>query len=132
MLRMVLALVMGAHGIGHLIGVVGALRPAGMTWGGSGTSWLLSPVLGQGAAVVEAVLFAAATIGWVGAAVLLLAELESWRGVAVAAAVISLAAIALFPEQLPAGSTVAAVVVNVVALIGLLVVQWPTVEQVGA
>ena len=132
MVRILIVLVMGAHGIGHLIGVVGAVRPAGVTWGGSSTSWLLSPMLGQGAAIVEVALFATATVGWIAAAVLLLAELEAWRGVAVVAAAVSLAAIALFPEQLPAGSVIGAIAVNAIALVSLLALGWPSVEQVGA
>ena len=33
MLKLLVALVMAAHGIGHLIGVVGAWRPSGITSG---------------------------------------------------------------------------------------------------
>lgn len=132
MLRLLIALVMAAHGIGHLIGVVGAVRPGGATWGGSSTSWLLSPAVGQGAVVVEAILFSAATIGWIGAAVLLLAGQEAWRGVAIGGAITSLVALTLFPEQLPTGSMVGAIAVNLVALVGLLVLDWPSADVVGA
>jgi hypothetical protein len=132
MLRLLVALVMAAHGIGHLIGVVGAWRPSGMTWGGSSDSWLLSPALGQGSAIVEAVLFGAATVAWIAAAGLLLAGHEAWRGVAVGGAVASLLGLGLFPAQLPTGSMIGAVAVNVMTLVALLLLDWPSPEAVGA
>jgi len=88
MLRLLIVLVLVAHGIGHSIGVAG---------GGA-----------------------------------LLAGLDAWRALALASSVVSLVAIALFPQQLPAFSTVAAVVVDLAVMIGLLVLEWPSADAVGA
>ena len=44
MLRTFVVLVLGAHGIGHLIGVAGGWFNS--AWGGSSTSWLLTPPWG--------------------------------------------------------------------------------------
>jgi hypothetical protein len=132
MLRIVIGLVMAAHGIGHVIGVVGAVRPGGMTWGGSGTSWLLTPALGRATGAIEVVVFALPTVGFIVAAGLLLGGNEMWRGVAVAASVASFVAIGLFPQQLQSTSMVGAVAVNLVVLVGLLLLSWPSPEAVGA
>jgi hypothetical protein len=132
MLRLLVALVMAAHGIGHLIGVVGAWRPSGITWGGSSDSWLLSPALGEASAILEVLLFGAATVAWIAAAGLLLAGHEAWRGVAVGGAITSLVGLALFPAQLPTGSMIGAVAVNVLALVALLLLDWPSTEAMRA
>lgn len=131
MLRIVIGLLMAAHGIGHLIGVVGAIRPGGMTWGGSSTSWLLTPALGSATGVAEAVLFLLPTVGWVVAAGLLFGGNDLWRGVAIASSIASLVAIGLFPQQLQVGSMVGAVAVNLAALVALLLINWPSPEAVG-
>ena len=47
-----------------------------------------------------------------------------WRQVAVASAVVSLAATALFPRAFTTGSTVGSVAVNLVVLYGILVANW--------
>jgi hypothetical protein len=52
--------------------------------------------------------------------------------VAVISAVASLLAIGLFPGQLPVGSTVAAVAVDLAVVVGLLLVRWPSIEAIGA
>jgi hypothetical protein len=132
MLRIIMALVLGAHGIGHLIGVVGAIRPGGISWGGSSESWLITPALGRVTPVVESLVFAVPTIGWVIAAAFLFGGNELWRPVAIASAVASLLAVGLFPQQLQAGSMFGAVVVNLAVLTGLLLLHWPSAEAVGA
>ena len=130
MLRTVIALVLGAHGVGHLIGVVGGW--ANSAWGGSGESWLLTPALGRSAAVLEGLLWLLPAIGFIGAALALVGGQEVWRTLAIASAVASLVVIGLFPQQLPAGSMVGAIVVNVAVIVGLLVLHWPAPEAVGA
>lgn len=131
MLKIVIGLLMAAHGIGHLIGVVGAIRPGGLTWGGSSTSWLLTPVLGRATGVAEGVLFLLPTVGWAVATGLLFGGNELWRGVAIGSAVASLVAIGIFPLQLQVGSMVGAVAVNIAALLALLLINWPSPEAVG-
>lgn len=130
MIRILVALLLAAHGVGHSIGVAGGW--AGNAWGGSGSSWLLTPVLGRSIGAVEGVLFLLPAIGFVAAAVGLWLGYDAWRPIAIGSAVLSLAAVALFPEQLPFGSTVGALLVNAAVLIGLLVMHWPSAETVGA
>ena len=130
MLRTLLVLVLGAHGIGHAIGVAGGW--ANSAWGGSSHSWLLSPALGRSTAVLEGVLFLLPGVGFVVAAGLLVGNAELWRPVALLSAALSLLVIGLFPSQLPTGSTIAAVAVNVAVVVGLLILHWPTADAVGA
>jgi hypothetical protein len=129
MLRVVIAIVLGAHGIGHIIGVAGGW--AGSAWGGSSDSWVLTPVLGRSTGIVEGLLWLLPTVGFLAAAGLLMAGADLWRPVALASAVVSLVAIALFPQQLTLGSLIGAIAVNVVVLVGLLV-GWPSADAVGA
>ena len=130
MLRTLVILVLAAHGIGHTIGIVGGW--AGAAWGGSSDSWLLSPVLGRTTGIIEGVLWLVPAVGFIAAAWLLLGSNEAWRWVALASAVVSLMAIALFPQQLSTGSLVGAVVVDAVVIVGLLALNWPAAEAVGA
>ena len=97
LVKVVVAGVLGAHGVGHVMGwmpVLGVARFEGVSSG----SWLLSrpPPLGQ---------------PW-------------WRPVAVASAATSLAASALYPQALPASSTVGSVAVDCLLLFGILVAGW--------
>lgn len=130
MLRIIISLVIGAHGIGHLIGVVGGW--ANSAWGGSSDSWLFTPALGRATTVLEGVLFLLPAIGFIGAALALIGGLEEWRPLAIASAVASLIVIGLFPQQLQPGSMFGAIVVNVAVIVGLLLLHWPTPEAVGA
>jgi hypothetical protein len=130
MLRIVLVLVLGAHGIGHLIGVAGGWFDS--AWGGSSTSWLLTPVMGRATSVLEGALWLPPGVGFVLAAGLIVGNSELWRPVALASAAASLLVIALFPEQLPLGSTAGAVVVDVVVIVGLLLFSWPAPDTLGA
>jgi hypothetical protein len=123
-LRVVVAGVLGAHGVGHVMGwmpAVGLARFDGVSSG----SWLLTSTVGESAARIFAIgLFAVPTAGFIAAAVGLLLGQPWWRSVAVASAATSLAASALFPQALPVGSTVGSVVVDVAVLYGILVAQW--------
>ena len=122
--KVVVAGVLGAHGVGHVMGwmpVLGLARLEGV----SSASWLMSGSAGEGLARVMAVgLFAVPTVGFIAAAVGLLLGQPWWRSVAVASAATSLAASALYPQALPLGSTIGSVAVNVVVLYGILVAQW--------
>lgn len=130
MLRLFIVLVLVAHGIGHSIGVAGGWGDN--AWGGSGESWLLTPVFGRSAGALEGLIWLIPAIGFVAAGGALLAGLDAWRALALASSVVSLVAIALFPQQLPAFSTVAAAVVDLAVIISLTVLEWPAADAVGA
>ena len=122
--KLVVAGVLGAHGIGHVLGwlpATGAVSFEGM----SGHSWLLSPTIGDGGArVVAGLLFVVPTAGFVAAAGGLLLGQPWWRQVAVASAAVSLGATAMYPQAFPTSSTIGSVAVDLAVLYGILVAGW--------
>jgi hypothetical protein len=122
--KVAVAGVVGAHGIGHALGWMPALGLARFE-GVSGGGWLLSGGAGEGAARVMAVgLLALPIAGFVMAAVGLLLGQPWWRSVAVASSAASLAASALYPQAFPLSSTIGSTVLNVVILAAILVAGW--------
>lgn len=122
--KVVIAGVLGAHGIGHVLGWLPALGVARFA-GTSGDSWLLSGLLGEGATrAVAAGLFLVPTVGFVAAAAGLLLGQPWWRPVAVASAAVSLAGTALHPGAFTTGATVGSVAVNLVVIYGVVVAAW--------
>jgi hypothetical protein len=122
--KLVGAGVLGAHGIGHLLGWMPAWGIAQFE-GVSSLSWLLTGIVGDGGTRLAAGgLFLVPTVGFVAAAAGLMLGMPWWRQVAVGSAVVSLAATALFPQALTTGSTAGSVAVNLVVLYGLLVAGW--------
>jgi hypothetical protein len=116
--------VLAAHGIGHALGWLPAWGMASFE-GVSGHSWLLSAPLGDGTARVAAgLLFVVPTVGFVAAAAGLLLGQPWWRQVAVGSAAISLAATACYPQAFPVSSTVGSVAVDLAVLYGILVAGW--------
>jgi hypothetical protein len=116
--------VIGAHGIGHVLGWMPAIGIARFE-GVSSHSWLLSALAGDGAARLAAgVIFLAPTVGFVAAAAGLLTGQTWWRQVAAGSAAVSLAGTALFPQAFSTGSTVGSIAVNLAVLYGILVAGW--------
>ncbi len=130
MLRLFIVLVLVAHGIGHSIGVAGGW--GNNAWGGSDESWLLTPVLGRSAGVLEGLIWLIPAIGFVAAGGALLAGLDAWRTLALASSAVSLVAIGLYPQQLASFSMVGAVLVDLAVVFALTVLQWPSADAVGA
>jgi hypothetical protein len=124
MIRIVAAGILGAHGVGHLLGWMPAWGIAQFE-GVSSRSWLLTGLAGDGGArVVAGALFLVPTVGFVAAAVGLLLGQPWWRQAAIVSAMLSLAATALFPQAFTTSSTAASVAVDAVVLYGLLVAGW--------
>jgi hypothetical protein len=92
-LRIIIALVFFVHGVGHAMGIMPALRLVNVK-GWSSHSWLVTPLLGDGVTrIISVVLFLAALVGFLAAALGLLGWLvphDSWRTLAIASPVISL------------------------------------------
>jgi hypothetical protein len=127
MVNVLVAIVLVAHGIGHVLGPFQVLKVTRVnpTW--TGDSWLLTSAAGQSASnVIGMVLWIAALLGFVAAAAVVIGWLPAswWVPLAVASSVASLVAIALFPNAFPMTSTVAAVVVDVAVLAAVLVFRW--------
>ena len=135
-LRIIIALVFFVHGVGHSMGIIPALGLSTVK-GWSSQSWLLTPILGDTASrIISFVLFLAALIGFVAAALGLMGWLvphDSWRTLAVISAVISLVAIALFWNAFVAliPNKVGAIAVDVATLVCLLVLNWPSEADLG-
>jgi hypothetical protein len=128
--KIVVVIVIAAHGIGHIMGV---MSPLGIEiQGASADSWVLSR-FGSGLTnAVELVLFAIPTIGFILAAFGLWTGADWFRAVAVGSAIVSLVAIGLYPGQLPTFSMLGAVAVDVIVLAAIVVFGWPSTESVGA
>jgi hypothetical protein len=143
-LRTLIALVFAFHGVGHAMGIIPALqiisagsRREGWLKNWSSHSWLLTNLLGDPVSrILCIVLYGAALIGFLGAALALLGwglPHDWWRTLAVVSAVISLVALVLywnaliflFPHK------VGALAINVVTLVCLLVLNWPSEASLG-
>jgi hypothetical protein len=142
--RAIIALVFAFHGVGHAMGIIPAVRRANASGSGQGWlknwsshSWLLTSLLGDTAArLLCAVLYLAALIGFIGAALALLGwgiPHDWWRTLAVVSAAVSLAAVLfywqalifLFPHK------VGALAIDIATLVGLVVLNWPTEAALG-
>jgi len=126
MFRMIVALVLIAHGLGHSMGVLGAWTtiPSGLT----NRPWLFAGgvLLDSGMGRVWGVLWLAALLVTTAGGVGLLLQQDWWRGVAVAGAVLSLVAIVPWLAAMPPFSAFGAVAVDILVLAILLL---PVGEQ---
>ena len=131
LVRAILALVILAHGIGHILFLAPCL---GITqWGQAAHSWLLTALVGDTATrVLGGVLWLAVIAGFLVASVGLLGQFAWWRVLAVAASGISLLALLLFASASNLQPVLSAGAMDVAILVSLLLLQWPPVELVGA
>jgi hypothetical protein len=130
--RFGVALVVFAHGVGHIL-FLGPVLGLGSWAGQTGHSWLLTGVLGDGATR------AIATLTWSAVIVLFvagvggfLAGADWWRGITIAAAALSLAGIVVFWDGLATSSAIFALVVDLVILAALVAAHWPSTELAGS
>ena len=143
-LRAVIAGVLGFHGIGHLMGAMPGLglipvHASSPSWlrRWSGHSWLLDGLLGEATArVLGVALYLVAFACSAGAALALLGWLvphASWRALATASALVSLAAVALYWSALILffPHKVGALSADVAVLVCLLALNWPTETALG-
>jgi len=132
MSTLVIAIVVLAHGLGHVLFLVPALRLA--DWAGQTShSWALTaplgdvPVRGIAALIWTAaiVLFTAGVAGFV-------TDREWWRTITIVASIVSIAGLVLFWDGIATSSAIFALTFDVVVLVSLLVAHWPSVEAAGA
>lgn len=128
MLRTVLALVLAAHGIGHIL----FLAPlVGVTsWGQTAPAWLRPDM--TLVRLIGAALWIAVLIGFGAAAVGLLGQQSWWRTAALIASIVSVIGLIVFWTNPVTGPTIAALIVNLLVVAALVIVNWPSVEAVGA
>ncbi len=127
MLRIVIALVLVAHGIGHSMGLLQVLRVAAVNPQWDGGSWVLGGVLG-GTAVqaIGSVLWISAMVGFsaLGGVVIGWLPVSWWQALGVGSAVASLAGLLIFPLAFPPVSTIGALIVDVVVLAAATWADW--------
>lgn len=135
-LRIIIALVLFVHGVGHVMGILPAVGLSTLeSW--NTRSWLLTGLLGDtGSRVVAFILFLAATIGFIGTTLAFLdwfVPHDWWQNLAIVSAVISLVAVILFWNALVSliPNKVGAIAVDVAILVGLLWANWPTEADLG-
>ena len=135
-LRALVAVVLFIHGIGHVMGVIPALKLATVK-GWNSRSWLLTPVLGETPSrIISIILFLIALIGFVGSALALLGWViphEWWRTLALVSSVISIVTIVLFWNAFVTffPNKVGALGVDIAVLVCLLALDWPTEAALG-
>jgi hypothetical protein len=131
-LRIVVALVVFAHGVGHIL-FLGPVVGLGNWAGQTGQSWLLTGALG------DAGTRAIATLTWSAVIVLFVAGVSGfligadwWRGATIAASALSIAGIVVFWNGIATTNAIFALVTDLVILGALLVARWPSSELAGS
>ena len=129
--RIVVAVAILAHGIGHVLFLAPCL---GFTqWGQTAHSWLLTRTVGETTTrIIGGVLWLAVTAGFLAAGVGLLGQAGWWRAAAVASAGVSLAALGLFASAIGTQPLLSAAVMDTAILLALVWLRWPAAELVGA
>jgi hypothetical protein len=127
MLRIVLGLVLLAHGIGHSMGLLQLFRVATVNPDWHGDSWLLTSAAGPTATqLVGGLLWTGAIVGFAALAAIVVGWLPTawFAPVAIGSAVVSLAGLLLFPIAFPIFSTIGALAVDVVVLSAATWFHW--------
>ena len=124
MVRIVIGLVLLAHGIGHSIGLLGMFKVATVNPAWNGDSWILSGSAGPTVTqAVGVVLWTVSMVGFAALAAIVFGWLPEtwWVPLAVVSSVASLAGVLFFPIAFPTFSTIGAVAVDVAVLVAVLV-----------
>jgi hypothetical protein len=127
MLKLIIALVLFAHGVGHSMGLLQVFKIATVSPQWNGDSWLLRGSAGPTVSQVVAVsLWTLAIVGFVALAAVVLGLLPEawWIPLAIGSSAASLAGLILFPVAFPLFSTLGALVANVAVLVAVLWWQW--------
>jgi hypothetical protein len=127
MIRIAVALLLAAHGIGHSMGIVQALKVTTVNPAWDGRSWLLSETVGTTiTSVIGVALWSVALAGFVVLAGVVMGWLPDdwWAPLAVVSSVASLAGLALFPSAFPTVSTMGCLLVDVVVLAAVFWYHW--------
>jgi hypothetical protein len=134
--RYIIAFVLFVHGIGHVMAFFPAFGISSTeTW--HARSWLLTNLIGESASrVILVILFGAALLGFVGAALALMGWLvphDAWRTLSIVSAVISLIAIVLYWNAFVAlfPNKIGALTVDIAVLVCLLFLNWPSEADIG-
>jgi hypothetical protein len=127
MLKIVIALVLLSHGIGHSMGLLQVFKIAAVSPQWKGDSWLLGGAAGLAVSQIVAVaVWTLAIVGFAALAAVVVGWLPEawWVPLAVVASAVSLAGLFLFPVAFPLFSTIGAFAANVAVLVAVLWYQW--------
>lgn len=129
MLKLVIGIVLLAHGVGHVLGIFPVVGVAPMStlpkW--TGESWLLPSSPPTMSHAIGGVLWGVALVGFVLLSFVVFGWLSEtwWQPLAVGSAAASLVAVALFPSAFPTlVNVVGAAAVDVVVLVATIAYQW--------
>jgi hypothetical protein len=126
------ALVVFAHGIGHVL-FLGPVLGLGSWAGQTGQSWLLTSLVGDAATRVVATLtWSAVIVLFVAGVGGFLAGTDWWRAITIAAAALSLAGIVVFWDGIATTNAIFAVIVDLAILAALTLAKWPSAELAGS
>lgn len=127
MLKIVIGLVLLAHGIGHSMGLLQVFKVATVNPQWQGDSWLLTGVAGTTATqAIGVALWTLAIVGFAALAAVVVGWLPEawWQPLAIGSAAISLVGLLFFPIAFPLFSTLGALVVDVAVLAAVLWFHW--------
>jgi hypothetical protein len=127
MTKLVVALILLAHGVGHSMGLLQVFKVAAVNPAWDGESWMLTRAVGPtltqftgvviwSVAIIGFAAFAGVVMGWLPA--------SWWTPLAIVSSVVSLVGIAFFPLAFPTFSTVGAVAVDVAVLFAVFALHW--------
>ena len=127
MLRLAIAVVLVAHGIGHSMGILSVFKVATVNPSWNGDSWILSGIAGQSIPqAIGVVCWTLAIVGFtlVGAVVLGWLPQAWWAPLAVGSSMVSILGLLLFPIAFPVFSTLGALAVNLAVLAAVIWYSW--------
>jgi hypothetical protein len=129
--RLILAVVVGAHGIGHTLFLFSCLGVPKL--GQSTRSWLLTNLIGDGGTrAVGSLLWLIATVAFIAVGIGLYRQAEWWRTLSVITAILSVVGLVLFWGSPVTGPAMSALIFNIVVLAALLLLRWPPQSVIGA
>ncbi len=127
MVKVSIALILLAHGIGHSLGLIQMLRVATVNPDWRGDSWLISGAVGTtGTQIAGGVLWTAAIVGFAALAASVVGWLPAtwFAPLAIGSAGASLLGLLLFPVAFPVVSTIGALVVDLAVLVAVFAYHW--------
>lgn len=128
MLKIVLILIVLMHGIGHVLFLVPLFTSN--NWGQSTQSWLVgSDTLAK---IVGSIIWIAVIIAFLIATYGMISEQTWWRTPTIVASIVSTIGIVLFWRNPVSSSAIFALITDIVIIIALVILHWPSDEVIGA
>jgi hypothetical protein len=131
MLKVVIATVLLAHGIGHSMGLLQIFKVATVNPYWHGDSWLLTQAAGTTATqVVGGLLWTAAIVGFAALGVAVMGWLPAawFVPLAIGSSIVSLLGLLFFPLAFPIFSTIGALGVDLAVLLAVVWFHWMPAE----